>query len=72
MPKFILLQPTSTDAGHYTGMVDVVWESVVEGEFINDKENSIYVRGEEFIRIGGCPKAFKGNYRHVWGCFELA
>ena len=50
-------------------MADVIWESVVEGEYINEKKTSIYIRGDEFIRIGGCPKAFKGNLKHIWGCF---
>lgn len=45
-------------------------ESVVEGEFIDAKQNSIYVRGSEFIKIGGCPEVLKGNLKHVWGVFE--
>lgn len=72
MAKFILLQPTSTDAGIYSGMVDVEWEGIVEGEYMDTKKNSILVRGDEFIRLGGCPKSFKGNRLHIWGCFTEA
>ena len=69
--EFKILQPTSSDGGEYIGMVDVVWKSVVEGEFIDSRNNSIYVKGEEFIKIGGCPEAFKGNFKHIWGAFEI-
>ncbi|BAV80964.1 hypothetical protein [Vibrio phage RYC] len=70
MPKFKILEPTSTDAGTYGGMRDVEWEAQVDAEYINEKQNSIYVSGEEFIRIGGCPKAFNPKHKYMWGTFE--
>lgn len=70
---FKLLQPPSTDAGKYSGMKDFDWENnAVEGVYMNDKKNGIYVLGEEFIRFNACPEAFKQgqNVLFSWGCFE--
>jgi hypothetical protein len=70
MAKFQILQPTSTDAGTYNSMKDFEWEGVVEGEYIDERKKGIYVRGDEFIRLGGCPEAFAGNFKHHWGTYE--
>lgn len=70
--KVKINKPTASDCGEYNGMKNVQWESVVEAEYMNDKKKAILVSGEEFIRIGGCPEAFKqGKYVHVWGTYEV-
>lgn len=77
--KVKVIKPVSADAGTYGGMKDVEWGSVVEARWIrpemaseSDKPtNGVMIRGDEFIRIGGCPEAFKGNHEHMWGTFEV-
>jgi len=81
MSKIIVkvVKPISADTGTYGGMKDVIWGSEVDARWIkpemaSDPENpkhGVMIRGEEFIRIGGCPEAFKGNYEHLWGTFEV-
>ncbi len=70
--KFKIIKPTSGDAGVYLGMpVDTFqWEGIVDGEYQDSRKRGIYVRGDEFIKLGGCPEAFKGNRIHLWGTFE--
>lgn len=70
MTKFKILETTSTDAGSYSGMREFEWGSEVEGEYINAKQNSIYVLGSEFIRLGCLESAFKPEVKYMWGCFE--
>lgn len=69
--KFIISKPFGTDSGNYSGMVNFQWESVVEGVYCNDKKKGIRVLGSEFIRCGGCPRAFKyPDKEYIWGSFE--
>lgn len=68
--KVKLLETTGSDAGFYTGMKDFRYGEVVEASWCNDKQNSICVSGEEFIRCGGSPDAFNPVYSYMWGCFE--
>ena len=70
--KVKLLEPISTDAGTYGGMKDFQWGEVVEAVWMNDKRKGVYVKGSEFIRLGGCTEAFKhGKFKHAWGSFEI-
>lgn len=69
--KAHLLQPTSSDAGSYIGMRDVKWESIVEGELTGKNNNTLLVKGEEFIRVGGDPEMFVPELVYLWGCFLL-
>ncbi|CAH9016865.1 conserved hypothetical protein [Vibrio phage 193E37-1] len=72
--KFHLTQPASSDAGKYGGLRNFDWDSnLVVGMYVNDKQNSIYVSGEEFIKHGACPTAFcEGSHRlFMWGSFEV-
>ena len=69
--KFKIIKPTSGDAGHYCGIPDSFkWESTIDAEYQDSRKRGIYVRGDEFIKLGGCPEAFKGNRIHLWGTFE--
>jgi hypothetical protein len=69
--KFKLLEVQSTDAGSYGGLHSFDWDgNVVEGSWCNDKRNSIYVSGKEFILCGGSPEAFNTKLSYMWGCFE--
>jgi hypothetical protein len=68
--KVKLLETVGSDAGFYGGMKDFRYGEVVEASWCNDRQNSIYVSGEEFIRCGGCPKAFNPTLHYMWGCFE--
>ena len=70
--KVKILEPTSTDAGTYGGMKNFQWEGVVDAEWMSDKKKGVYVKGSEFIRLGGCTEAFKhGKFKHAWGSFEI-
>lgn len=75
--KFKLTPPTSSDAGSYSGLRGFDWENnAVSGVYINDKQNSIYVSGKDFIKHGGCPETFcvgaDGNDKlYCWGTFEI-
>lgn len=68
--KVIIQENHSSDAGHYSGMKDIRYGESVEATYCNDKQNSIYVSGTEFIRIGGCPTAFNPEHKYMWGDFE--
>lgn len=70
MLKFRILKPQSTDAGSYIGMREFQWEGVVEARYCDEKENSIFVLGSEFIRLGGCDKCFNPYLEYMWGSFE--
>ncbi|UUW39923.1 hypothetical protein VP14_236 [Vibrio phage VPMCC14] len=68
--KFKVLENTSSEAGNYTGMKDVIYGSIVEGEYICSKKNGIFVKGDEMIIIRGDPKAFNPKYKYTWADFE--
>lgn len=68
--KFKVLENTSSEAGAYIGMKDVIYGSTVDGEYICSKQNGIFVQGDEMIRIGGDPKAFNIKYKYTWADFE--
>jgi hypothetical protein len=53
-------------------MKDFTYGQVVEATYANDKQNSILVKGSEFIRIGGCNKAFNPDHLYLWGDFTEA
>ncbi len=67
---FTIEENHSADAGSYGGMKGVVYGQEVEATYANSKQNSILVSGEEFVRIGGCEKAFNPNYLYLWGDFK--
>lgn len=68
--KVKLLETLGSDAGFYSGMKGFRYGEVVEAMWCNGKQNSIYVSGGEFIRCGGCLKAFNPTLSYMWGCFE--
>ena len=69
--KFKIIKPVGGDAGFYTGIPDdFKWESIIEAEYQDNGKRGILVRGDEFIKLGGCPEAFKGKRIHLWGTFE--
>lgn len=69
--KFKILENTSSEAGDYVGMKDVIYGSIVEAEYICSKKNGVYIKGDEMIRIGGDEKAFNPKYKYTWADFEL-
>ncbi|QXN60101.1 hypothetical protein KUA24_34 [Vibrio phage HNL01] len=72
--KVKLLPTNSSDAGDYLGTRNVDWDNaIVEARYATEKENSILVSSDEFIRVGGCPDAFnKGKgYDYLYGNFEV-
>ncbi len=69
--KFKILPTTADGCGFYTGVSNVQWGSEVEAVYVNEKKNSIYVSGKEFIRIGGDVDAFKEEYSYMWGNFSI-
>jgi len=66
---FKVLENTSSEAGNYTGIKDVIYGSVVEGGYICSKKNGILVHGDE--SVDGDPKAFNPKYKYTWADFEL-
>ncbi len=68
--KFILNKSTSSEGGKYGGMKDVVYGSVVEASYMNEKKKAILVSGSEMKRIGGSEKAFDDRYQYTWADFE--
>ena len=65
--KFKILPTTADGCGFYTGVSNVKWGSEVEAVYVNEKQDSIYVSGKEFIRIGGNAESFKEEYGYMWG-----
>lgn len=65
-----VLRTTADGAGFYTGVRNVEWESVVEAVYCNEKQNSIYISGKEFIRIGADTDVFSADLSYMWGNFE--
>ena len=68
MPKFIILENHSADAGRYGSFKDIRYGEVVEGEYVNEKQNSIYVLGSEFNKIGATID--RQDLLHMYGDFE--
>jgi hypothetical protein len=68
--KFKILETTSSDAGSYSGMKNIAYGQIVEGVYCDAKQNSIYVKGDEFIRIGGDPSTFDPSRLYMYGDFE--
>jgi hypothetical protein len=68
--KATICKPQSTDAGDYHSMKKVDWGSkpLVHGT-INGK--ALFVKGSEFIKIGGDAKVFVTNHDYMWGSFDL-
>ena len=69
--KFKILPTTADGCVFYTGVSNVQWGSEVEAVYVNEKQNSIYVSGKEFIRIGGDTDAFNEGYNYVWGNYSI-
>jgi len=69
--KLKLLKPLSTDAGTYTGLPSdkVSWEEIVEGEYCSSNKG-VYIKGSEFIRLGGLKCSFNPNGKYLWGSYE--
>ncbi|CAL9964189.1 hypothetical protein VPHF99_0090 [Vibrio phage F99] len=68
MPKFKILENMSSDAGRYGSFKDIRYGEVVEGEYVNEKQNSIYVLGSEFNKIGATID--RPELRYTYGDFE--
>ncbi|CAM0034453.1 hypothetical protein VPHF94_0089 [Vibrio phage F94] len=68
MPKFKILENMSSDAGRYGSFKDIRYGEVVEGEYVNEKQNSIYVLGSEFNKIGATID--RPELRYMYGDFE--
>ena len=70
--KIKLLKPTSTDAGIYTGLPSdkVAWGEIVEGEYCPSSEG-VYIKGKEFIRVGGLEEHFNPEILYLWGSYEV-
>lgn len=69
--KILILPCTSSDAGKYASFKEVIYEQEVEARFANDKQNSVYIKGSELIRIGGDPKILIPDREYLWGCFKI-
>lgn len=69
--KVKLLKPVSTDAGIYGGLpVDKVeWGSEVDATYC-EKNRGVYIKGSEFIRLGGLDKDFNPDGIYLWGSYE--
>ena len=66
----ILSAPESAECGNYPSMKNISWGSEVEGEYCNHKQDSIFVKGEELVRVGGCPQNFTTGRKYMLGYFE--
>lgn len=69
--KIKLLKPLSTDAGIYTGLPSdkVSWGEIVEGEYCSSNKG-VYIKGSEFIRVGGLEEHFNPEGIYLWGSYE--
>ena len=67
MPKFIILENMSSDAGHYSSFENIRYGETVEGEYVNDKKDAIYVSGSELNRIGATVD--RPELLHMYGDF---
>ncbi|AUR93509.1 hypothetical protein NVP1187O_196 [Vibrio phage 1.187.O._10N.286.49.F1] len=67
MTKFIILENHSADAGRYGSFKDIRYGGVVEGEYVNEKQDSIYVLGSEFNKIGATID--QPELKHMYGDF---
>lgn len=67
MPKFIILENMSSDAGKYGSFKDIRYGEVVEGEYVKEKQDSIYVLGSEFNKIGATID--RPDLLHMYGDF---
>ena len=67
MPKFKILENMSSDAGRYASFENIHYGEVVEGEYVNEKQNSIYVLGSELNRIGATVD--REDLRYMYGDF---
>ena len=69
MPKFIILENHSADAGRYGSFENIRYGEVVEGEYVNEKQDSIYVLGSEFNKIGATID--RPELKYMYGDFSL-
>ncbi len=67
MPKFKILENHSADAGKYGSFENIRYGEVVEGEYVNEKQDSIYVLGSEFNKIGATID--RPDLLHMYGDF---
>lgn len=64
-----LLENLSSDAGRYISFKNIQYGEIVEAEYINDKQNSIHVKGSELNRIGATVD--DESLLYVYGDFEV-
>ena len=67
MPNFKILENHSADAGTYASFKNIRYGEVVEAEYVNEKQNSIYVLGSELNRIGATVDC--EDLRYMYGDF---
>lgn len=69
--KVKLLKPQSSDAGTYTGLPEdkIQWGEVVSARYC-DKIKGVYIKGEDFMKLGALEEHFVADREYVWGCYE--
>lgn len=72
MTKIKLTKPFDTECTPHAGVANVKWGSEVEARVVTPegKRPCAFIKGSEFIRVGGNPDMFTPDNEYMWGFFE--